>query len=107
MATRTRIALGSLVTPKDSRCGIYVNTHLGPGLGWENCYYYTGAIRVCEIPNRERPVALSRDLPLTYLGMVLEHNECKRYFMIKILTVTRFGAPLIGWVLEKDVDVIQ
>lgn len=107
MPAKTRIPLGSLVTPKDSACGVWDTIYLGPQDGWERCYFYTGAIRVCEIANRERPVHISRDLPLGYLGMVLEYNECKRYRMVRILTVSRWGSPMQGWVLENDLEIIQ
>lgn len=104
---KARIPLGSLVTPLDSRCGVWNTVYVGPKDGWERCYFYTGAIRICETHNRERPVETSRDLPLSYLGMVLEHNDCKRYHMVKLMTVSRWGAPLTGWVLESDVEVIE
>jgi hypothetical protein len=107
MGAKARIPLGSLVTPRESKCGVWETIYLGPKEGWERCYIYTGAIKICEIPNRERPVTISRDLPLTFLGMVLEHNDCKRYLMVKLLTVSRWGTPMTGWALESDVEVIQ
>jgi hypothetical protein len=87
--------IGQLITPKEEKCG-YRSKKKTIG------FVYTGAINVCEKPNRERPARLSRDMNFGETGMVLDIVG-KRFKMFKVLTKDCF----VGYVLASDVLIVS
>lgn len=100
------IAIGSLVFPVEDRCGKWVRILVRNGnkQSWKREFIYTGAIRVCKTPHRERPEYMSQDMDLGTPGIVAERLE-GRFPLLRIITVNGNGSPVNGWVMASDVQL--
>lgn len=96
------IPIGSLVGPRKAKCVINQRTTRKKRGRYVYKKVSIGAIKICSVPNRERPTHMSRYLFLGETAIVLDYFE-GRYPMVKLLTAAG-GEQWVGWALLDDIE---